>query len=150
MHWRNAVKRQLTFVKDNWGIFPLKTFYQTSCLPVLNLDPNTSVYVYSLHCINNPKFEEVPLGLKCFSVFKFKLLGVSQEIGYCFVPTLPDSYIIRYTPIMIAATSPKVTKKALENSDKKVVLGSRHFDVAQFSCGAEVVTDLTVKLGVTL
>lgn len=150
MHWRNSVKKQLNFAKDNWYMFPLKTFYQTSCVPILNLDANTSIYIYSLHCINNPKFEKVPLNLKCFSVFKFKMLGISQEVGYCFIPTLPDSYLIRYTPILIAATHSKVSKGVMESSDKRVVYSTKYFDIAQYSCGVEVVTDLTVKLGVTI
>lgn len=142
--------RTLKYLADNWKLFPSYSFYATSRKHNIILNPNKSVYIYSLHKVNDIKPMLVNTNLLYFRLYVFKKLGFSNPVGYAFIPTLPDNHIIRYTPVCITATSPKATQDAVINAERRIIYNTDWFDIMWLSCGCEVITDLANKLGVYL
>lgn len=143
------ILKELDYVMDNWSLFPQYCFHKTSCSNIIDLDTNKSIYTYILHNVQSLKPKKMELSTSLFKCYQFTSLAVKTPVGYCFIPQLPEDFIVRFTPVCISATGPSMTKEKIEKAEKRV-LHSCEFDIVQLSCGAEVITDLAVKLGISI
>jgi hypothetical protein len=75
---------------------------------------------------------------------------MKEPVGYCFFPSIPENFKLRYTPMAISITGPTCTKDAVLKSERKLAYSNEYVDLIWLSCGAEIVTDLGSRLGVYL
>ena len=142
------IKSHLRYVKKVWDIFPTYTLYPTS--KEKSIIPDEVVYVYSLHKVKQPIYEEYIIQSSCFRLFIFHVKDIKEPTGYCIIPTLPNGYIIRYTPLAIVATNPEATKEAIKASEREVVYKTSSIEFLRMSCGVEIVTDIGHRLDIYL
>ncbi len=142
--------KEKRFVQDNYDMFPVKTLYKTNSNKNLIIDNNDSFYIYAIHKVKNPEIEDLEVSLQFFQVFKCLDLEYTNPVGYIFVPTLPKGYIIRYTPVAVVATGSNVSSETFDSSTRESVYKDDHIEILHLSCGCEVITDLSLKLGVWL
>lgn len=136
----------LTFVKDNWKLFPLNTLYFTSKSNKLILDEKDKIYLYSIHRIDNIRIEKLDINSTFFKVYKVISNELNLTVGYVF-RVINDRAKIRYTPMCLTATTPECTKKAVDVAERKI-LYSDNIYIIWFSCNAEMITFLPTVLGI--
>lgn len=136
----------LTFVSDNWEMFPKSCFYQTSYKGELVFNNKKCIYLYSLHKIKDVRIESY-LTTLFFHVYKVFPKDFKEIAGFIFIPSIPKKYKIRYTPVLISVTGPEVNEAVIAGSESKVLIEGEVL-MLWYSCGVEVITNLGEKMGV--
>ena len=141
----------LEYVKSTWRMFTPYVFFKANPSSAIKTDPTDDVYVYSIHRIPSiGLIKEIETSSICFRLFSLHMLGMTEPIGYVFMPIVPPNYIVRYTPVAIVATHPNVTAESIANSETKVFFQSEYVTLLWKSCGVEIITDLSHKMAIHL
>ena len=144
------LKKKLKYFSKMWNSFPLNLIYLTSEGNSLVPKKEDSVYVYSLYKVDNPFYEELKTKSVCFRIFLFTVLGIKEPVGFLFIPTLPEEYILRYTTMALVATLPNASKKSIIESNRKVLFKNSGIELIRLTCGTEIITDLGYKMNIYL
>ena len=140
-------KKKLKFLTNNWKVFPTKCFYKTNETTNLIFNNEKSIFLYSLHKVDYPQPISINVNSTLFRIYKFRLLEYQSPIGYSFIPNLTPKSIVRHTPYNVTHTEEGITKEDIENSSISVLMENKHFELLWFSCGVEILTNLTLKMG---
>jgi hypothetical protein len=141
-------REALTFVRDNWHIFPTYSIYTTS--EKRNLIGANNIYLYSFHKVRRPIINVVNVKTTYFRVYEVTARSLTEPVGLIFFPTLPEGYILRHTPVVLSATGPKASSEAVQRSERKILYSKEAVEILWMSCGVEIITDLGEKLGIHL
>jgi len=143
-------KKQLRFAERNWDQFSTRMIYQTSCEAKLVPELHESIFVYSIHKIKEVRIIPESINSTYFKVFKAKITGLVEPAGFVFIPNRLGKNKIKYSPVSLIVTSETATVDAVSSSEKRVLLKNDYLEMYWLSCGCEVITDLGVKLGISL
>ncbi len=140
----------LNFLSENWNIFPTGCIYKTS--PTFSFIPKEkqSIYVFSFFKISKPVIKKLNTKSLCFDIYQLSKEDYSEPVGFCFIPSAPKNYLIRPTPIALAAVSPACTKKDIEESERKIIWENKAIQILWLSCGTEIVTNLASTMKIYL
>ena len=139
---------QLEHLEQCWNDFPKRTFYSTSENSDLLLNIKSSMFVFSVNRGLNITFKPVDINLVCFEIYAAYTLNITEPIGYVIIPTIPDDYRVRYTPVSLTATNKSVTAEAIISSEMKSLLETKYLEIVWYSCGVEIIADVWQRLGV--
>lgn len=140
-------KPKLDFIVNNWKVFPTHCFYKTSETSDLILDNHASMFVYSINKVSNPQPILENVGSTKFRIYKLRLLEYSNPVGYIFIPIITKKSIVRHTPYSVTNTYKGLDREKFENSQISALLETNYFELLWFSCGIEIATDLTIRMG---
>lgn len=147
---KNEIKL-LDFIVNCWKVIPTNVLYATCAEPIMVINDHLDKcgFIYSFCKLDNPSEPElVETNSACFKVFRLNVLSFTEPIGFIFIPTLPESYKLRYNPFSVVATNNNVTTKSFQNIEKKVLFSYDELELVWLSNGVEIISNIWSKMGI--
>jgi len=137
-----------SYLKDTWTVYPIYCFYETGYNKLPD-NKNKYLYVYSTIRTNNLEFGK-EIKTNFFTLYEAYPGSLNTPIGYVIKFDYLKDVKYRFTHHGISACTNVMTKKETTRVNRSIIYDKQHICIVGFGNDAEIVTDISKVLGVSL